>query len=99
MKPFKLDPAKAAIYLPNRPLPESHTPFCRFTIGKTREALELPEIAAPREIAVFAPVVMNPPSRARSHRGPAQIRFDRDDGRGCRVTVPGSRFLFRYSQT
>ena len=66
IKPFKLDPAIAAVYLPNRPEPESLTPCCRFTVGKARNFVEIPEAAEPREVAVLTPVVVNPPSRASS---------------------------------
>jgi hypothetical protein len=64
VKPFKLDPAIAAVYLPNRPEPESLTACCRFTIGKARNLIEIPEVAEPREVAVLTPMVVNPPSRA-----------------------------------
>jgi hypothetical protein len=62
VKPFNLDPAIAAIYLPNEP-GFAESPCCRFVIGSPPVLREAVEEAETHEIAPLRPVVVNPPAR------------------------------------
>jgi hypothetical protein len=61
VKPFKLDPAIAAVYLPNEP--EAESACCRFTIGSPPALREAVAEVETNEIAALNPVVVNPPAR------------------------------------
>jgi hypothetical protein len=70
VKPFKLDPAIAAIYLPNEPGVDPEPPYARFAIGAPPAPRAAAEEAKIRDMVPLSPVVVSPPVRAkRSKRG------------------------------
>lgn len=62
VKPFKLDPAIGAIYLPNEPGVDPKRPHARFTIGAPPAPRAVVE-EAKTPLVPLSPVVVNPPVR------------------------------------